>query len=74
MGKLIHFLTFWGILIQFSPLTRVKIEILLYKYSIFTHIVRIFEYFVCLYLLFLNFIYEFNILPLLGKNVLGKIN
>ena len=28
-GKLIHTLTFWGRLIKFSPLTRLKIEILL---------------------------------------------
>ena len=60
-GKLIHFLTFWGRFIQFSPLRRVKIEFLLYKNSIFKHIVNIFEYFVCLYLLFLNFIFELNI-------------
>ena len=37
-GKLIHFLTFWGRLIQFSHLTRVKIEILLYRYSIFKYL------------------------------------
>ena len=54
-GKLIHILTFWGRLIQFSPLTRVKIEILLYKYSIFKHILNSSEYFVCFYLLFYTF-------------------
>ena len=26
-GKLIHILTFWGRLIQFFPLTRVKVDI-----------------------------------------------
>ena len=53
-----------------------KIEILLYYNNIFKHILNIFEYFVCLYLLFnlVHFIYEFNILPLLGENILGKIN
>jgi len=54
-GKLIHILNFWGRLIHFSPLTRVKIEILLYKYSIFKHILNSSEYFVCFYLLFYTF-------------------
>ena len=54
-GKLIHILTFWGRLIQFPPLTRVKTEILLYKYSIFKNILNSSEYFVCFYLLFRTF-------------------
>ena len=54
-GKLIHILTFRGRLIQFSHITRVKIEILLYKYSIFKHILNSSEYFVCFYLLFCTF-------------------
>ena len=43
-GKLIHILTFWGRLIQFSLITRVKIEILFYKYSIFKHILNSFVF------------------------------
>ena len=54
-GKLIHILTFWGRLIKFFPLTRVKVEILLSKYSIFRHILNSFDYFVCLCLLFCTF-------------------
>ena len=54
-GAKLIFMTFCGRLIQFSPLTRVKIEILLYKYSIFKHILNSSEYFVCFYLLFYTF-------------------
>ena len=54
-GKLIKILTFWGRLIQFFLLTRVKIEILSYKYSIFKLILNSFKYFVWLYWSFCTF-------------------
>ena len=58
-GEFIHILTFWGRLIQGFLLTRVKIKILLYKYSIFKHILNSFKYFVWLYWSFCTFYLRF---------------
>ena len=70
-----YLFTFLGRLIQISPLIRVKIEILVYKYStsnIFLTVQNIL--FVSIYSFFIYFIYEYNIYPLLGQNILEKFN
>ena len=68
-GKLIHILTFLGRLIQFSHITRVKIE----HFQTYSQQFWIFCLFIHIYY-FVHYIYEFNILPLLGQNILGKNN
>ena len=46
-GEINSHIDFLGKINSIFPLTRVKIDISLFKYSIFKHICNSFEYFVC---------------------------